>query len=92
MVSSHLKDRACTLFGSGRVERSATTLGGVWFTSASDQGGKFLPNEGLDNDKLVSTEQAIKDGVPTGKLVPNAWDEAQKRPIDTPSRGSLKYG
>jgi hypothetical protein len=62
----------------------------VYFRKRS--GGKFLPNEGLDNDKLVSTEQAIKDGVPTGKLVPNAWDEAQKRPIDTPSRGSLKYG
>jgi len=62
----------------------------VYFRKRS--GGKFLPNDGLDNDKLVSTEQAIKDGVPTGKLVPNAWDEAQKRPIDTPSRGSLKYG
>jgi hypothetical protein len=24
-------------------------------------------------------------------LNPTAWDEAQKRPIDTPSRGSLKY-
>jgi hypothetical protein len=56
------------------------------------EGGKFLPNEGLDNDKLVSTESAIKAGVPTSKLTPNAWDEAQKRPIDTPSRGSLKYG
>jgi hypothetical protein len=55
-------------------------------------GGKFLPNEGLDNDKLVSTESAIKAGVPTSKLTPNAWDEAQTRPIDTPSRGSLKYG
>ena len=55
------------------------------------QGGKFLPNEGLDNDKLVSTEQAIKEGVPTSKLVPNGWDAAQTRPIDTPSRGSLKY-
>jgi hypothetical protein len=56
------------------------------------EGGKFLPNEGLDNDKLVSTESAIKAGVPTSKLTPNAWDEAQTRPIDTPSRGSLKYG
>jgi len=55
------------------------------------QGGKFLPNEGLDNDKLVSTEAAIKEGVPTSKLVPNGWDAAQTRPIDTPSRGSLKY-
>jgi hypothetical protein len=55
------------------------------------QGGKFLPNEGLDNDKLVSTEQAIKEGVPTSKLVPNGWDAAQTRPIDTSSRGSLKY-
>ena len=55
------------------------------------QGGKFLPNEGLENDKLVSTEQAIKEGVPTSKLVPNGWDAAQTRPIDTPSRGSLKY-
>jgi hypothetical protein len=55
------------------------------------EGGKFLPNEGLDNDTVVSTEKAIKDGVPTNKLVPNGWDEAQKRPIDTPSRGSLKY-
>jgi hypothetical protein len=62
----------------------------VYFRKRS--GGKFLPNEGLDNDKLVSTEQAIKDGVPTSKLTPNAWDEAQTRPIDTPSRGSLKYG
>ena len=55
------------------------------------QGGKFLPNEGLDNDKLVSTETAIKEGVPTSKLVPNGWDAAQTRPIDTSSRGSLKY-
>ena len=55
------------------------------------QGGKFLPNEGLDNDKLVSTEAAIKEGVPTSKLVPNGWDAAQTRPIDTSSRGSLKY-
>ena len=55
------------------------------------QGGKFLPNEGLENDKLVSTEQAIKEGVPTSKLVPNGWDAAQTRPIDTSSRGSLKY-
>ena len=55
------------------------------------QGGKFLPNEGLDNDKLVSTEAAIKEGLPTSKLVPNGWDAAQTRPIDTPSRGSLKY-
>ena len=62
----------------------------VYFRKRS--GGKFLPNEGLDNDKLVSTEQAISDGVPTSKLVPNAWDEAQTRPIDTPSRGSLKFG
>ena len=55
------------------------------------EGGKFLPNEGLENDTVVSTEKAIKDGVPTNKLVPNGWDDAQKRPIDTPSRGSLKY-
>jgi hypothetical protein len=54
-------------------------------------GGKFLPNEGLENDKVVSTEAAISAGVPSSKLNPTAWDEAQKRPIDTPSRGSLKY-
>jgi hypothetical protein len=42
--------------------------------------------------RLSSTEKAIKDGVPTNKLVPNGWDEAQKRPIDTPSHVvHLKY-
>jgi len=54
-------------------------------------GGKFLPNDGLENDKVVSTEAAIKAGVPSKKLNPNAWEQAQTRPIDTPSRGSLKY-
>ena len=52
--------------------------------------GTFLPEAGLDNDKVVSVESAIKAGVPGKKLVPTAWDEAQTRPIDTPSRGSLK--
>ena len=53
--------------------------------------GTFLPDAGLENDKVVSTEAAIKAGVPSKKLVPTAWDEAQTRPIDTPNRGSLKY-
>lgn len=61
----------------------------VYFRKRS--GGKFLPNAGLENDVVVSTERAITDGVPTSKLVPNGWNEAQTRPIDTPSRGSLKY-
>jgi len=61
----------------------------VYFRKRS--GGKFLPNKGLENDTLVSTERAITDGVPTSKLVPNGWKEAQTRPIDTPSRGSLKF-
>jgi len=54
------------------------------------KGGEFLPNAGLENDKTISTEAAIKAGVPSSKLVPTAWDEAQTRPIDTPTRGSLK--
>jgi hypothetical protein len=45
------------------------------------KGGQFLPNKGLANDSVV------KDNVDT--LKPKGVESI--RPIDTPSRGSLKY-
>lgn len=44
------------------------------------EGGKFLPNDGLNNDKRVGNNPYVK---PKG-------DEGIA-PIDTPTRGSLKY-
>ena len=46
------------------------------------QGGKFLPNDGLKNDKVVT-------GAIANELFPKG--EESIRPNDTPSRGSLKY-
>jgi hypothetical protein len=48
--------------------------------------GRFLPNEGLDNDEKVSgtPDIPLKD---KGK----DWNEANTAPIDTPSRGRLNF-
>ena len=43
--------------------------------------GKFLPNKGLDNDKRVGNVPYVK---------PKGFESVA--PINTPSRGSLKYG
>jgi hypothetical protein len=44
------------------------------------QGGKFMPNDGLKNDKRVGNVPFVPQKGPEGIA-----------PIDTPSRGSLKY-
>lgn len=49
------------------------------------KGGKFLPNDGLENDKIVSG----KPDIPY-KDKRKKWNEANTAPIDTPSKGSLK--
>lgn len=51
------------------------------------EGGKFLPNEGLDNDKRVSVASADRAGVPNKSP---QWDTASTRTNDLPNRGSLK--
>ena len=53
--------------------------------------GQFLPENGLINDKEISVSQASAAGFPTEKLFPSGWATASTAPIDTPSRGSLKY-
>jgi hypothetical protein len=45
--------------------------------------GRFLPNDGLKNDALV-------EGTPDIPLKEDNFPQANTRPIDTPSRGSLK--
>ena len=50
-------------------------------------GGRFLPNDGLKNDVLVSIETAIRNDVPL-KDEGKDWAEASTRPIDTPNRGA----
>jgi hypothetical protein len=50
-------------------------------------GGRFLPNDGLKNDVLVSIETAIRNDVPL-KDEGKDWQEASTRPIDTPNRGA----
>lgn len=57
----------------------------AWFRKVfmrKRQGGKFLPNDGLKNDKVVT-------GAIANELFPKG--EEAIRPNDTPSRGSLKY-
>ena len=57
----------------------------AWFRKVfmrKRQGGKFLPNDGLNNDKVVT-------GAIANELFPKG--EESIRPNDTPSRGSLKY-
>jgi len=51
------------------------------------EGGRFLPNEGLDNDKRVSVASADRAGVPNKSP---EWDTASTRTNDLPNRGSLK--
>ena len=52
------------------------------------EGGKFLPNKGLDNDKRVSEAAASDAGVPF-KDTSKDWNTAATRPIDLPNRGKL---
>ena len=49
--------------------------------------GKFLPNDGLNNDQEVSgtPDIPLKD-------LPKGYKDANTAPIDTPNRGSLKNG
>tara|TARA_R110000823_G_scaffold315684_1_gene449714 strand:+ start:26337 stop:28088 length:1752 start_codon:yes stop_codon:yes gene_type:complete len=55
----------------------------VWFRKRVK--GKFLPNEGLDNDNDVTNE------APTGQGLRNAkgWRKANTKPIDMPNRGKV---
>jgi hypothetical protein len=50
--------------------------------------GRFLPNEGLDNDKEISTSEARVAGLPFKDKALD-YDQANTRPIDTPNRGKL---
>jgi len=52
------------------------------------EGGKFLPNKGLENDKRVSEAAASDAGVPF-KDTSKDWNTAATRPIDLPNRGKL---
>ena len=64
----------------------------VYFRKRAASGG-FLPKSKtarLENDKRVTVDQAKKAGVPTSKLDPVGTKKAETKPIDTPSRGSLK--
>ena len=57
----------------------------VYFRKRNDQ-GKFLPNEGLENDRPTSVNEARKEGVdlPTNDI------KVAKRPRDMKNRGFLK--
>ena len=58
----------------------------VYFRKRS--GGRFLPNDGLNNDKEVSEATARRAGVPFWDMM-KGWNTAKTRPIDTPNRGKL---
>ena len=62
----------------------------VYFRKRNSK-GQFLPEMGLENDKQVSVGEASAAGFPSDKLFPSGWATASTPPIDTPSRGSLKY-
>lgn len=62
----------------------------VYFRKRNSK-GQFLPEDGLSNDKQVSVSQAEKAGIAENKLFPSGWSTASTAPINTPSRGSLKY-
>lgn len=62
----------------------------VYFRKRNSK-GQFLPEDGLSNDKRVSVSQAEKAGIAENKLFPSGWSTASTAPINTPSRGSLKY-
>lgn len=50
--------------------------------------GRFLPNQGLENDKRVSVADAMRQGVPF-KDEDYDYTQAGTRPIDTPNQGKL---
>jgi hypothetical protein len=50
------------------------------------ENGKFLPNEGLQNDKKVSVNEARRKGVE----MPQNSKEVATRPVDMPNNGRLK--
>lgn len=58
----------------------------VWMRKR--EGGRFLPNDGLSNDKRVSVADAERAGVPF-KDDTRGFDAASTAPINTPSRGKL---
>lgn len=62
----------------------------VYFRKRNSK-GQFLPEMGLENDKQISVGEASAAGFPSDKLFPSGWGTASTAPIDTPSRGSLKY-
>ena len=62
----------------------------VYFRKRNSK-GQFLPENGLQNDKQISVGEASAAGFPSDKLFPSGWSIASTAPIDTPSRGSLKY-
>jgi hypothetical protein len=62
----------------------------VYFRKRNSK-GQFLPEMGLENDKQISAGEASAAGFPSDKLFPSGWSTASTAPIDTPSRGSLKY-
>ena len=62
----------------------------VYFRKRNSK-GQFLPEMGLENDKQISVGEASAAGFPSDKLFPSGWSTASTAPIDTPSRGSLKY-
>jgi hypothetical protein len=47
--------------------------------------GKFLPNEGLDNDKDVTGQEPKGAGLRNAK----GWKKANTKPIDMPNRGKV---
>ena len=58
----------------------------VWFRKRDK--GRFLPNEGLENDKRVSVADALADGFDMRDENLD-YNQAGTRPIDTPNRGKL---
>ena len=57
----------------------------VYFRKRNAQGG-FLPNQGLENDRPTSVNEARKKGVD----LPTNNEKVAKRPRDMKNRGFLK--
>ena len=55
----------------------------VWFRKRVK--GKFLPNQGLDNDKDVTGQEPKGAGLRNAK----GWKKANTKPIDMPNRGKV---
>lgn len=55
----------------------------VWFRKRV--GGKFLPNEGLDNDKDITGNEPKGQGLRNGK----GWKKANTKPKDMPNRAKI---